>query len=93
MAEIKTKLIRLLSKTGFGTDEKRIIKDLLDFTNAQRQVIKEKYRLLFGRTLEEDFKDELTGTFEDICVALLLPRYEFEAKTIREATIVSWIIY
>lgn len=58
---------------------------MLNLNNAQRQIVKEKYKNLYGKTLEEDLKDELKGDFEDICVALLLPRFEFEAKEIRKA--------
>lgn len=70
---------------GFGTDEKRVIKELLGLTNAQRQIVKDKYNNLYGKTLEEDLKDELKGNFEDICIALILPRLEFEARAIRES--------
>ncbi|CAF0882774.1 unnamed protein product [Brachionus calyciflorus] len=70
---------------GFGTDEKRIIKEISSVTNAQRQIVKEKYLTMYGRTLEEDLKSELSGDFEDIIVALLKPRYEYEAECIRDA--------
>ncbi len=70
---------------GFGTDEKTIIKEIINHTNAQRQLIKEKYQSMYGHTLEEDLKDELKGNFEDVVVALLTPRYTFEAKCLKDA--------
>lgn len=80
-----------LLKLGFGTDEKRIIKEITALTNQQRQVVKEKYLAIFGHTLEEDLKNELKGEFEDIVVALLKPRFEYEAESIRTAIHVNII--
>ena len=70
---------------GIGTDEKRIIKEIITLTNGQRQIVKEKYQNMYGHTLEEDLKSELKGNFEDIVIALLTPRYKFEAQCIRDA--------
>ena len=70
---------------GFGTDEKRIIKNILAFTNAQRQVIEEKYLSMYGSSLEEDLKSELKGEFEEIVLALLKPRFVYEAESMRSA--------
>lgn len=54
-------------------------------TNQQRQIVKEKYLNMYGHTLDEDLKAELNGCFEDIIVALLKPRFEYEAECIRKA--------
>ena len=70
---------------GIGTDEKRIIREISSITNAQRQIVKDKYLSMYGHTLEEDLKSELNGDFEDIIIALLKPRFEYEAECIREA--------
>ena len=70
---------------GIGTDEKRIIKEIIEHTNAQRQLIKEKYQNMYGHTLEQDLKSELNGNFEDVVVALLEPRVHYEAHCLRNA--------
>lgn len=70
---------------GIGTDEKRIIKEMLAFSNAQRQDIKEKYYNMYGKTLDEDLKSELTGNFDDIVIALLMPRFVYEAECMNKA--------
>jgi annexin A7/11 len=70
---------------GVGCDEKRIIKEIIGLNNDQRQVVKERYQAMYGHTLEEDLKSELRGDFENIVVALLKPRLQFEAECIRGA--------
>lgn len=70
---------------GLGSDENRIIKEISLLTNKQRQIVKEKYLAIFGHTLEEDLNSELSGDFEDIIIALLKPRYEFEAECLKKA--------
>ncbi len=34
---------------GFGTDETRLIKEIVGQSNGQRQLIKEKYLALYGK--------------------------------------------
>jgi annexin A7/11 len=75
---------------GIGTDEKRIIKEMLAFSNAQRQVIKDKYYNMYGKTLEEDLKSELNGNFENIVIALLKPRFVYEAECMNKAMKVNF---
>ncbi|CAL1265163.1 unnamed protein product, partial [Larinioides sclopetarius] len=62
---------------GIGTDEKIIIDILTRHSNSQRQIIKKKYKTIYGRVLEEDIKSELGGHFEDVCLALLTPLAEY----------------
>ncbi|XP_055927703.1 annexin-B12-like isoform X1 [Argiope bruennichi] len=62
---------------GIGTDEKVIIDILTGHSNSQRQIIKKKYKTIYGRVLEEDIKSELGGHFEDVCLALLTPLAEY----------------
>ena len=70
---------------GIGTDEQRIIREISSITNAQRQIVEERYQAMYGKTLEEDLKSELKGDFEDIIVGLLKPRFEYEAECMRDA--------
>jgi len=70
---------------GIGTDEKRIIREIIEHTNAQRQLIKQKYQIMYGHSLEQDLKSELSGNFEDVVIALLEPSIEYEARCLRDA--------
>ena len=74
---------------GIGTDEKRIIKEIIGHTNAQRQLIKERYKVMYGKTLEHDLKSELSGDFEDVVIALLEPTVEYEAHCLKKAISVN----
>ncbi|GFQ90817.1 annexin A3 [Trichonephila clavata] len=62
---------------GIGTDEKIIIDILTGHSNSQRQIIKKKYKTIYGRILNDDIKAELGGHFEDVCIALLTPLAEY----------------
>ncbi|XP_035232130.1 annexin A5-like [Stegodyphus dumicola] len=62
---------------GIGTDEKVIIDILTGHNNVQRQIIKKKYKTIYGRILTDDIKAELGGHFEDVCLALLCPLVEY----------------
>jgi hypothetical protein len=44
---------------------------------------------MYGKTLEEDLKSELGGQFEQVAIALLMPRYEYDARNLRKAIKVS----
>nr|KAG5709608.1 hypothetical protein BaRGS_001658 [Batillaria attramentaria] len=70
---------------GLGTDEWRIIRVLTDHTNQQRQVIKDTYKTSFGRDLIDDLKDDLGGNFLRLCVYLMLPEREFDARCLHYA--------
>ena len=70
---------------GIGTDENLVIKELVEHTNQKRQQIKEKYFELYGKTLEHDLKSELSGNFEEVAVALLKPRFEYDAENLHNA--------
>jgi len=70
---------------GSGTDENRIIKELLLHNKAERQLIKDKYFTMFGHTLEEDFKSETSGHFQKGICALILPTIEYEAQCLNGA--------
>lgn len=70
---------------GIGTDESRIIKEIIKHSNGNRQQIKAKYLTMFGKTLEDDLKSEIGGNFLDGVLALLTPSLEYEAKCVRDA--------
>ena len=70
---------------GLGTDEKAIINILTSRPNAHRYMLKQRYKALLGRDLVKDLKSELSGNFEDVCIALLDSPYELDCRSLYEA--------
>ena len=70
---------------GIGTDEAAIIKILTQRNNAHRYMLKQRYKDLLGRDLVKDLKSELSGNFEDVCLALLESPYELDCRSLYEA--------
>lgn len=70
---------------GLGTDENRIIRLLTEHNNEQRQELIKAYKTAHGRDLIEDLQDELSGSFEDLCLALLTPTRLYDANCLRDA--------
>ena len=70
---------------GIGTDEDTIINILTSRSNAHRYMLKHRYKALLGRDLIKDLKSELSGHFEDACIALLESPYELDCRSLYEA--------
>ena len=70
---------------GLGTDENAIIKEIVNNSNEKRQLIKAKYLAMYGKTLEEEIKSEISGHFLTGVLALLKPTAEYEAECARNA--------
>ncbi len=70
---------------GIGTDEDAIINILTSRSNAHRYMLKHRYKALLGRDLIKDLKSELSGHFEDACIALLESPYELDCRSLYEA--------
>lgn len=70
---------------GIGTDEKTIIRILCNRTAAQRAQIALDYKTLFGKDLINNLKSELTGSFEDVICALMMPRATYLAHNLHNA--------
>lgn len=73
------------SMKGIGTDENRLISEITKHSNGQRQLIKQQYMTLYGKSLVDDIKSEIKGNFELGVLALLEPVDEYEAKILHEA--------
>ena len=48
-------------------------------------MLKQRYKTLLGRDLVKDLKSELSGSFEDVCIALLESPYELDCRSLYEA--------
>ncbi|KAH0509560.1 Annexin A13 [Microtus ochrogaster] len=70
---------------GMGTDEATIIEVLSIRTSEQRQQIKQKYKMKYGKDLEDVLKSELSGNFEKTALALLDRPSEYAARQLQEA--------
>ncbi|CAL4061042.1 unnamed protein product [Meganyctiphanes norvegica] len=70
---------------GMGTNEKVIINILAHRTSYQRQMIKDAYKTAFDRNLLNDLKSELSGSFEEVMMALMTPMPLYLARTLHKA--------
>ncbi|XP_043922524.1 annexin A13 [Protopterus annectens] len=68
--EYDAKLLRKAMK-GAGTNEKLLIEVLCTRANPQIKAIKEAYKRIFDRDLEDDVKSDTSGAFKKLLVALL----------------------
>uniref|UniRef100_A0A8C7THH1 Annexin n=1 Tax=Oncorhynchus mykiss TaxID=8022 RepID=A0A8C7THH1_ONCMY len=68
-----------------GTDEAAVIEVLARRTIAQRQRIKEAYKLTVGKDLADDLQGELTGNTEKVVLGLLMIAPKYDAYELRTA--------
>ncbi|XP_026153410.1 annexin A1-like [Mastacembelus armatus] len=69
-----------------GVDEDVITAVLVKRNNEQRQMIKAVFEASHGKKVENALKKALRSHFEDVCLALLMTRAQFDAHWLRKAT-------
>lgn len=74
---------------GFGTNEDAIIEVVGSHTVAQRQEIKTKYKIMYGKDLIKELEGELSGVFLKMVLALMKDPEEYILECIRNAIVVS----
>ncbi|GFU80313.1 annexin A7 [Trichonephila clavipes] len=82
--KVDAEMLRKAMK-GFGTDEKAIIKVLANRSNEQRVYIGIAFKQLYGKDLIEDLKSELSGNFERVILALMMPTHDYLASQVHKA--------
>ncbi|XKL63636.1 hypothetical protein PGB90_006000 [Kerria lacca] len=70
---------------GFGTDENAIINVLTKRSNRQRSEIAIHFKSMYGKDLISDLKSELSGKFEELIIAMMIPLPEYLASEIHHA--------
>ncbi|XP_036293102.1 annexin A13 isoform X2 [Pipistrellus kuhlii] len=70
---------------GMGTDESTIIEILSSRTSNERQQIKQKYKAMYGKDLQEVLESELSGHFKKTALALLDRPSEYDARQLQKA--------
>ncbi|KAL0979868.1 hypothetical protein UPYG_G00190880 [Umbra pygmaea] len=70
---------------GLGTNEKILISVLTQRTSEQRQLICKAYHEATGKELVKDLKEETSGNFEDLLVALATPPAVYDSQQVHKA--------
>jgi len=70
---------------GCGTNEEAIINTLASISNSQRQEVADHYKQAAMGDLIEDLKSELRGDLENVIIAMMMNRFDYDAKCLREA--------
>jgi annexin A7/11 len=70
---------------GLGTDNKAVMGVLCRRTAMERHAIAIAFKTMYGKDLVAELKSELSGDFEEMCVALLRLPAEYDAMELRHA--------
>lgn len=70
---------------GIGADHKEVIRILSSYNKIQLSAIASVYYKKYGKSLESRIKDELTGHYEELALALFNPPFRYEAAILKKA--------
>lgn len=83
-AEDSAEKLRTAMK-GWGTDEDALIDMICSSSSEEIAQTREAFNSKFDRDLIKDVKSEVGGKFEDVLVALLMDRAEYDAMVVEKA--------
>jgi len=74
------------SMKGLGTDDKTLSTIIATRSREQLQLVKKAFQAKYGKTLESFIKGDTSGYYEDLLLALIDDRAEYDAKLVNEAS-------
>jgi len=66
-------------------DRRRLVDELTNMTNNERQVVATQYKKMYGKPLMEDLKSSLGGKLEKGVEALMYTPSEYDARSLHDA--------
>eukprot|EP01114_Cavostelium_apophysatum_P020499 TRINITY_DN688_c0_g1_i1.p1 TRINITY_DN688_c0_g1~~TRINITY_DN688_c0_g1_i1.p1 ORF type:complete len:328 (+),score=109.97 TRINITY_DN688_c0_g1_i1:136-1119(+) len=73
------------SMKGLGTDDKVLSNIIATRSRAQLQVIKQAFEKKHGKSLASWIKGDTSGQYQDLLLALVEDKYEYDAKLVNHA--------
>jgi len=70
---------------GLGTDDKTLSSIIGTRSREQLQLVKKVFQQKYGKTLESFIKGDTSGYYEDLLLALIDDKGEYDAKQVHEA--------
>eukprot|EP01107_Rhizomastix_libera_P006163 TRINITY_DN20268_c0_g1_i1.p1 TRINITY_DN20268_c0_g1~~TRINITY_DN20268_c0_g1_i1.p1 ORF type:complete len:363 (+),score=62.43 TRINITY_DN20268_c0_g1_i1:34-1089(+) len=70
---------------GLGTDDSRLIKAICHLTNEQRVMASNEYSAMYGRSLKEDIKNDISGNYRRLLLGMCMPRIQYMASELHRA--------
>jgi len=71
---------------GLGTNDSMLIDCLCTLTNEQRYLVGNQYAALYGRSIKEDIKNDISGDYRKLILGICMPRIAYMAHECHRAT-------
>jgi len=71
---------------GLGTNDAQLIEALCPLTNEQRYLVGNQYAALYGRSIKEDIKNDISGDYRKLILGICMPRIAYMAHECHRAT-------
>jgi hypothetical protein len=84
-ARSKAEAVRKAVK-GLGTDDRALIEAICPLTNEQRYIVANQYAAIYGRSLKEDIKCDISGDYRRLILGTCMPRISYMASECHRAT-------